>query len=130
MIKINNDEYKNYKTDIFWGNYERTYNKVTKKGIAPSFQFNIKDKIFIGLELTFDKENFKLLNLQEKTNITDYLTDISYEDENGWCSIITEDNYNCTITKTNNNEYLLEFFIESIELNNTKITINTTLNLF
>ena len=128
MIKINNTEYSKYNTNIHWGNFERTHNKIKEKGIAPFFKFNIENKILIGLEFVYSKENWQNIPLQTKVNLNEYLSDITYEDNKGWISIITG-NYNCTITRINDTEYKLDLLIKE-EYEEIDITIDTEIELF
>lgn len=130
MIKINNTEYQKYETKITWGKYEIYKNKIRKNGIAPFINFNIENKIFIGLEFVYDEKDFKNLNLNEKTNITEYISDILYNDKKGWMPLGKEENNTCTITKTNDKDYILEFSIESDEIEEITININTKIQLF
>ena len=43
----------------------------------------------------------KELKINDKKDISKYISDITYEDKKGWISLITG-NYNCFITKTKN----------------------------
>lgn len=125
MIKINDKEYSNYNIKITWENFlVSSYNK-KRTGIAPFITFNIENRIFIGLEFTFSKEMFENTKLNTRTNITEYLSDILYEDEKGWISIITG-KYDCSITRTSENIFKIEFFVEAGDLN---IIIDTDIEL-
>jgi len=116
MIIINNQEYNNYEIKIDWSNFSVYSNGKRRIGIAPFITFNIENNIFIGLEFTFSKEMFKDLELNKKINVEQYISDIVYEDEEGWISIINQE-YNCNITRKDEINFKIEFCIENIIIN-------------
>jgi len=122
MITINNKQYSNYTSKVTFIEYD--WNKT--KGISPFISFDIENKIFVGIETRLPKETLENINYNEKLNITEYLTDITYEAEKGWISIITG-TYNCFLTKMDNS-YKLELSVESNELEE-KIKIGITSNI-
>ena len=128
MLKINNIKYTKYDTNIHWKNFERTHNKIKEKGIAPFLKFNIENKILIGLEFVYSKENWQNIPIDTKVNLNKYLIDITYEDNKGWISIITG-TYNCTTTRISDTEYKLDLLIKE-EYEEINITINTKITLF
>lgn len=128
MIKINNKEYYNYEIKITWGNFDVCSNEKKVLGLAPFIQFNIENNIFIGLEFVFSKEMFENTKLNMVTNIDKYISDITYEDENGWISLILE-KYNCNITRMNENIFKIEFCVESKEIEEFNIIINTNIKI-
>lgn len=122
MIKINNKDYTKYDTKIIWGDFNVCSNGEKRTGIAPFIQFNIEDKIFIGLEFVYPKEMWEDTKNCIKIDMKQYLTDITYEDEKGWISLIVEE-HNCYITKIEENIFKIDLFVESV-LENIKIELN------
>ena len=76
-----------------------------------SFKF---DNIFLGLETIYDKKWLKELKINDKKDISKYISDITYEDEKGWISLITGIS-KCFISKVENNKFVLEFSCEAEE---------------
>lgn len=128
MIKINNKEYNKYNVKIAWGNFNITSYGKKIKGIAPFITFNIKDNILIGIETRIPKEMLENTNLNEKINIKQYLTDITYEDEKGWLSLITG-KYDCDIARIGDSYFKIELCIESEETEKINIIIDTNIEL-
>lgn len=125
MIKINNKKYDNYYTEIAWGTFDINSYDEKRTGNSPFITFNLENNIFIGLELTFPDKGFKKMKMNIKTNINNYVSDITYEDEKGWTSLITK-KYDCNITKTSEKNFIIEFYSISDELN---INIDTNITL-
>ncbi len=129
MIIINNRRYSNYITDISWDSFQATSNGIKREGIAPFITFNIEDKYYIGLELTFSTDMFKNTPVNKEINISKYLSDITYEDEKGWLSISTG-KYDCTLTKKSDTNFQLDFYVSTGEdESDINITINTFLEI-
>lgn len=129
MIYINNKDYKEYKIDISWGKFSAYCNGEYRKGNAPFITFDLDNKKYIGLELNLSKNMFEELQLNKKTKINKYISDITYEDEEGWLSIITGD-YNCFISKINNNSFKIELSVISDEIETLTIKINAIIDLY
>ncbi len=127
MIKINRNEYNNYVTKITWGNFEVVSYGKKRIGKAPIIRFNINDNVFIGLELTFSKEMFENMKLDKKINIRQYVSDITYEDENGWLSIIDEE-YDCNIIRTAEKKFKINFYAED-KFYELKVFVDTDIEL-
>lgn len=125
MLKINDRKYNDYDIKVKWGNFSAYSNGTKTSGTAPFITFNIKNSIFVGLEFIFSKEMFENTELNTVINIDKYISDITYEDEKGWASFITE-KYNCNMTRINENIFKIEFYIESEEMN---IIIGTNIEL-
>ncbi len=128
MIKVNDKYYSDYNIKISWGNFEAIILGEKTKGIAPFIKFNIEDNLFIGLETRLSKEMLEKISFNEKINIKKYITDITYEDAKGWISIITG-KYDCYISRMNENNFKIEFYIESEEIEEININIDTNINL-
>ena len=128
MIKINDKEYRKYNINISWGSFSSTLMGKKINGISPFIKFNINDSILIGLELIFSKEMFMETPINEKVDITRYLTDITYEDNNGWISIIIG-NYTCYITRINEKNFILNFHVDYDDFDILNITINTDISI-
>lgn len=112
MIIINNKEYDNYTIQVSWGNFSVSYQGKRRTGIAPFISFNIENKLFIGLELTFSNNMFKEMKKNIKTNIKEYISDVLYKDERGWISIINSD-YDCSITRIDEKNFKINFYIKA-----------------
>ena len=67
-------------------------------------------------------------SINEKVDITRYLTDITYEDNNGWISIIIG-NYTCYITRINEKNFILNFHVDYDDFDILNITINTNISI-
>ncbi len=125
MIQINNQKYAKYSIDITWEKFSVSSYDQKRIGLAPFITFNIDNKIFIGLELTFSDESFKSCKIDTKINMTKYLSDICYEDESGWISL-SNGKVNFDITKVNDNNFEFNFIVES---GDAKIVINDIIEL-
>ena len=141
MIKINDNEYVEYNMKISWIDFERNSNNAGivwgKAGhnlnakndeTAPFIEFNINNNILIGLEFSLSSKMLSDFPLNKQNDVSQYLSDITYEDEKGWISLITWD-YKCAITKTAKNEYKLQFNILSNEIEKLDIKIDTNLKI-
>ena len=113
MIIINDKNYDNVLKKVSFGEYSVTQDSNVRIGSAPIITFKI-DNILIRLETTYDKKYLEELNTNDKKDISKYISDITYEDENGWVSLITG-NYNCFITKYRNNKFVFELKCEAEE---------------
>ena len=113
MIIINDKNYDNVLKKVSFGEYSVTQDSNVRIGSAPIITFKI-DNILIRLETTYDKKYLEELNTNDKKDISKYISDITYEDENGWISLITG-NYNCFITKYRNNKFVFELKCEAEE---------------
>ena len=141
MIKINDKKYIEYNTKIFWVDFERNLNNEGivwgKSGhnlnakndeTAPFIEFNINNNIVIGLEFSLSRKMLSEFSLNKQNDVSQYISDVTYEDEKGWISLITWD-YECIITKIDKNEYKLHFSILSNEFEELNIKINTNLKI-
>ncbi len=115
MIKAINKVYNEYTTNVTWGNFSVSSHGKKRIGVAPFITFNIDDKIFIGLEFIFSDKMFQDCKIDTRINITEYLSDICYEDEKGWISITTGE-YWLYITRVNSNSFKFEFYVEDGEI--------------
>ncbi len=120
MIKINEREYEDYSTNISIIKYVH----VNRKGKAPLICFKNNDFI-IRLETNLDVNILSNMELNIKDNITKYISDISYEDSEGWISLIYGE-HDCYIERINNNSYRISLEINDEEF---KININEILNI-
>ena len=112
MITIFEKKYDKYDTNILWGKYEGHFHSRKVRGISPFISFHIDGVGYLGLETIYSKENFGELKIDKKIDITEYISDITIEeDKNGWYSIITNKGHSCYITRLNEHEYKLEFCI-------------------
>ncbi len=71
---------------------------------------------------------FNNLKLNEQINIESYITDITYEDKNGWISLIT-DKHKCNITKIEQRKFKLNIDVIADQFEELKISIDTNIEL-
>ena len=128
MIIINNQKYADYTIDISWGNFSVHSNGKQKEGIAPFITFNIDDNIYIGLEFMVAKEMFASIKLNTIINIENYLSDIIYEDELGWISLITSQ-YHCQITRIDDKKFNLKLTVNADEVDIINIKLDSDIIL-
>ena len=127
MIKINNKQYDDYKIEITWGNFSVSNGNGEKRfGKAPFITFYLENNIKIGLEFTFSQVMFLNTPTNIKTNIKEYLSDITFENNEGW-DTLTSGKYDCNITKINEKVFNLDFYVEESKI---KIFINADIDLF
>ena len=142
MIKINGKEYCDYDIKIDWGKFEHiicddkinwgkfehgaTIDELNE--MAPFIKFNINNEIFIGIECILSKEEFLNLELNKLIKLNKYISDITYEDEKGWISIVTG-NFDCKIIRISANLFKLDFFVKSDEYDINDIEIKTDIYL-
>ena len=107
MITINNTKYTTHDIKVTFGNYNVSSKDKKRNGQSPFIQFHTNDNIFIGIETTYDKAWLQELKTNDKKDITEYISDIAYEDENGWISLITG-KYTCYLEKINHTNFRLE----------------------
>ncbi len=124
MIIINNNEYNNYNIKVSWGEFSVSHNGKRRQGISPFITFNIDNDKFVGLEFTFSDEMFKQMKVNIKTNVKEYISDILYEDDRGWISIINSE-YDCDITRIDETCFKIDFYINAEE----NISIDSTITL-
>ena len=124
MIIINNTEYKDYNIKVSWGEFSVSHHGKRRKGISPFLTFNIGNDKFVGLEFTFSNEMFKQMKVNSKTNVNEYISDVLYEDDRGWISIINSE-YDCYITRIDEKCFKIYFYINAEE--NISIDSNVTL---
>ena len=123
MIIINDKNFDNALKKVSFGEYSVTQDGKKRNGSAPFISFKL-DNIILGLETIYDKKWLQELKINDKKDISKYISDITYEDEKGWDSLIIG-NYNCFITKTKNNVFAFEFSCEAEECDeNYKILLN------
>ena len=113
MITINDKKYDKVLKKVSFAEYSVTQDSNVRIGSAPIILFKF-DNNLIRLETTYDKKYLEELNTNDKKDINKYISDITYEDENGWVSLITG-NYNSFITKVRNNKFVFELKCEAEE---------------
>jgi len=109
MIKINDKEYKTYNTKISWEKFISYKYNQKRTGIAPRILFYV-DNINIEIELSFSKDMFEEMEIGNKSNIKEYITDISFTDGKGWITLM-DGKYDFNITKINNKNFLIDFYV-------------------
>lgn len=123
MIRINEKEYENILIRISFGEYSITQYGKKRKGKAPFISFECDD-VYLCIETVYDSVWLEELNINDKKDISKYISDITYEDEKGWISLITG-SYICSINKIDENLFAFEFSCETEECGSYfNITIN------
>ena len=113
MIIINDKNYDNALKKVSFGEYNVTQDGKKRNGRAPFISFKF-DNIILGLETIYDKNWLEELKINDKKDISKYISDIPYEDEKGWISLRTG-NYSCFITRVRNNIFVFELKCEDEE---------------
>ena len=108
FVKQNDGDFK-----LTYGRYSVYQDGKRREGESPIVLFRFDD-ILIRIETTYDKTWIENLKINEEQDITKYLSDISYEDKNGWCSIKTGF-YSCTLTRLEDNLYNVELKCKCVE---------------
>ncbi len=102
MVIVNDDKYNNLVKNI---SYSKYYTK-KKKGYSPFFSFKCNN-VYICIETIYDIKWIKELKNNIKVDITDYISDIIFQDKINNLSLICGE-YNCLLSKINNNKINLE----------------------
>lgn len=113
MITINKRNYQNPLIKVSFGEYNINYNGKKRKGEAIFLSFKL-DNIYIGLETIYDKNWLKELNINDKKDISSFISDITYEDEKGWLSLIGGA-CKCFVNRIENNMFIFSFNCETEE---------------
>ena len=92
----------------------------------PFITFYLENNIKIGLEFTFSQVMFLNTQTNVETNIKEYLSDITFENDEGWDFLISG-KYDCNIKRINEKTFNLDFYVENNKLN---IFINANIDLF
>jgi len=112
MIIINENKYSIFDYKVSWGKFYVSNNGKRRDGKAPFITFNIDNNKYIGLEFTFSDDMFKQMKVNVKTNLKEYISDILYDDEKGWISII-DGNYEIYLTRLSEKEFNINFCIKA-----------------
>ena len=73
MIKLNNKLYSKLSYQVSFGDYQVKQNGKKRSGKAPYITF-ILDDFKLGLELVYDKKWIKELKINDKKDISKYVT--------------------------------------------------------
>lgn len=122
MIKVNNKLYDNFSNKVSWGSFEATINGKKRSGMAPFISFS-NDEFCFGLEFVFSDVMFCDTKLNIKTDISMFLSDITYDDENGWISL-SDGECKCYITRVDECNFRIEVFVNNKYENNIEIELN------
>ena len=112
MIIINENKYSIFDYKVSWGKFYVSNNGKRRDGKAPFITFNIDNNKYIGLEFTFSDDMFKQMKVNVKTNLKEYISDILYDDEKGWISII-DGNYDIYLSRLSEKEFNINFCIKA-----------------
>lgn len=89
MIIINKITYNNPVISVSYGKYQKKRLGKVIKGESPIITLTlVEDRIRIRIETTYDRNLFTKLNVGKQVDISDSLSDISYEDKKGWISLV------------------------------------------
>ncbi|MBR3661220.1 MAG: hypothetical protein IKN63_04925 [Bacilli bacterium] len=113
MIIINDKKFDTPLKKVSFGEYSVTQDGKKRNGSAPFISFKF-DNIILGLETIYDKKWLEELNFNEKKEISKYITDITYEDEKEWISLIFG-NYKCFINKIDSNVFVIDLYCDTEE---------------
>ena len=113
MIRYNDKVYNKSLYQISFGEYKVKQNVKERTGKSPRITF-ILDDFKLGLELVYDKKWIKELKINDKKDISKYVTDIIYNDSKGWISLIYG-TYQCFLERIDNELYLLDFYCNTID---------------
>ncbi len=113
MIKLNNNIYHNISYQVSFGEYQVKQNGKKRTGKSPIITF-MWDNFNLMLELIYDKEWIRELKINNKKDISKYVTDIIYDDGKGWISL-NYGTYKCFLKRIDNENYLLDFYCNIIE---------------
>lgn len=128
MIVINDKNFNNTLKRVSFGEYNVTENGKKRNGSALFISFKF-DNIVLRLETVYDKKWLEELKINDKKDISKYISDITYEDEKGWISLITGIS-KCFINRIDNNKFLLEFNCEAEECSECfKILLNEEIEI-
>ena len=132
MISINNKVYDNVDKRISWGHFNviKKIDDTVKhiEGEAPIIKFCINDNVLIRIETTYPREWFNELKIDTKIDFLKHISDITYEDSNGWQSLIGG-KYECELKKINDNVYNIRVSAKSDELEELEIKIDENINI-
>lgn len=109
LITVNDKKYDKWEMRIIWGDFIIHSQGRVRTGIAPFIEFKLDDN-YLGVEFTFSKDMFNNLKIGEKTNIKKYISDITYEDENGWITI-NDGDYDCDIKRIDETNFHIDFHV-------------------
>jgi len=127
MIKINNKDYDKETIEVVWGPfYSVSTNNEKITGMSPLITLNLENSISIGLEFLFSDELFKKMCIGKRTNLKTKISDILYDGGKGWTSLM-DGEYDCFITKVNEQEFKIECSLTTYEIT---IQIDTNVKLF
>lgn len=111
MIKINGTNNKLEEFQDLWGKAIRFSASGRKEGVAPRLFFYVggcDDEKQILIELSFTKEEFDNMELNQEEDITKEITDIGYSDNKGWLTLI-DSKFTCSLTKIDDNKAQIKF---------------------
>ena len=113
MLKLNNKKYSKVSYQVSFGEYKVKQNGKERTGKSPRITFMLED-FHLMLEFIYDKEWIKKIKINDKKEISSYLTDIMYSDSKGWLSLIYG-KFRCYLERINDKDYFLDFYCNVIE---------------
>lgn len=113
MIRYNDKVYNKSLYQISFGEYKVKQNGKERTGKSPRITFMLDD-FNLMLEFIYDKEWIRELKINDKKDISKYVTDIIYNDSKGWISLIYG-TYKCFLERIDNEFYLLDFYCNTMD---------------
>ena len=126
MIRYNDKVYNKSLYQISFGEYKVKQNGKERTGKSPRITFMLDD-FNLMLEFIYDKEWIRELKINDKKDISKYVTDITYNDSKGWISLIYG-KYQCFLERIDNSNYLLDFYCNTIDEEEFSIVLNEKIN--
>ena len=126
MIRYNDKVYNKSLYQISFGEYKVKQNGKERTGKSPRITFMLDD-FNLMLEFIYDKEWIRELKINDKKDISKYVTDIIYNDSKGWISLIYG-TYKCFLERIDNEFYLLDFYCNTIDEEEFSIVLNEKIN--
>ena len=119
MIKINDKEYKRDDYRVLVGNFDIFKCGERKQGESPTIDFCCEgEENYVRIETVYDMKLIKELEIGKETDITSYVSDIDYQDKDGWVSLIPGP-HKCSLTRVDEESYrvILSSYFEDFDIN-------------
>ena len=124
MIVINNNEYKNIKKIVSYGDYEVIVKENIRTGVSPIIDF-VGENFTLTIETVFDIQWIQNIEIGTKLDVTKDISNIIYNDGTNKKTLVNG-NYSCILTKIAPDKLIL-FFECKEEQEKIFILINETL---
>ena len=122
MITLNDKKYEQVAVKVTYGKYDVKQNGQQRVGVSPIIEFKFDD-ILLGIETTYDREWLKELKINDKQDISKYVSDVPFEDEQGFISLIGGI-CECYITRVSETEFIIDLNLDTNDSDDIKIILN------